>query len=906
MKPVDWKIKTNFPAKFTSSENANISKLIKPMQHPSNMQSILPLHKIFYSKVSFNDKNNEDIFPTIHILMKLSKSKTGARDLVRHIFKDQNVENEIAKKRGRETDETLQEPISKKRCVIDDTESVTFKTKLETEFVGSKLKQTDAVPMVKQANEKVSDKNDSSVAKSLFSSSFAKVFSMTHTIKLETLSHEFDSSLPSTADASDSKPTKQSKSKAKRKHKPNLPRRLRKCIPLCYNILKKTDNRKLFSCLSHYTKFISPFERSFAKKNLNLLMEISTIELTEHISKMLQHYTSTHQVFLFLRSAMKKTFPIHLMWGTKHNRSVFLKNLKKFLSCRRFDKVTIADFTRGMVLEDLPWLMGEDTSSNLLRFFQWMIEDYVFVVLSGSFYITENSNFKNRLFFYHKKMWAEIVAYGVALLLKQNRWAVPPIADVAIRPYFSVRFCPKVNGLRPIMRLRNADKMPDMVPFEVIASVLKLVCGKIPHATGFATQHHAHIYNGWKLFVLSLAGMPGWKRLFFVKMDIHRCFDSIPVVKLVQIVEGLLDRSGEVDLTSATKGKLNCKVKHCTHCILTTLKYFLNKVTLSVLSKKFVKLHGIPQGWELSNLLCDIFYGHMEQKHLINVLDPIDEEPHLILRYVDDYLFVTTSRDKANAFLKLMHSDDFKDYGFIVNTKKTCTNFASDCSQQLEDLQEQDTFPWFGYLFPTCLNMGRKQLKQTGTHNFGGVSVDISAYQSTQCIRDFISVQSPGTYNYFQQIRRNLTRRVTEICFDPQINGKMRIYRNLYELAMLGAIQMVAHQLHEGQPWVIGNPWQFRSNIKQMANAVLARIQRVFKSKHSLTRPLVSWLFYKAFKTKMKRHSNHKAALPVLQLGINQCVHQLCEVGEWNNVRHYLQRAVGMFPIHYRKVNCGL
>uniref|UniRef100_F6QIF4 Telomerase reverse transcriptase n=1 Tax=Ciona intestinalis TaxID=7719 RepID=F6QIF4_CIOIN len=903
MKPVDWKIKTNFPAKFTSKYE-DIEKLIQPMEHPSSkLQSVLPLHKIFYSKVSFNDKNNQDIFPTSHILMKLSKSKTASRDLVRHIFKDQNMENENEKKRARETDGGIQGPVSKKRCVIDGTDAATLKTELATEFDGSKLKQTDAIPMVKQANQKVPAKNDSSPAKSIFSSSFAQVFSMAHTIKLENPSHECGASQPFIESVSDSKPTQ--KLKAKRKQKPNLPRRLRKCIPLCYNILKKTDNRKLFSCLSYYTKFISPFERSFAKKNLNLLMELSTKELTEHISKMLQHYTPTHQVFLFLRSAIKKTFPIHLIWGTKHNRSVFLKNLERFLSCRRFDKVTVADFTRGMVVGDLPWLMGNDTSYNLLRFFQWMIEEYIFVVLSGSFYITENSNFKNRLFFYHKKMWAEIVAYGVALLLKQNRWAVPPIADDTKRPYFSVRFCPKVNGLRPIMRLRNADKMADMVPFEVIASVLKLVCSKVPQATGFATQHRAHIYNGWKQFVLSLAGIPGRKKLFFVKMDIHRCFDSIPVVKLIQIVESLLDRSGEVDLTSATKGKLNCKVKHCTHCILTTLKYFLNKVTLSVLSKKFVKLHGIPQGWELSNLLCDIFYGHMEQQHLINALGPIDNEPHLILRYVDDYLFVTTSRDKAIAFLKLMHSDDFKEYGFIVNTKKTCTNFASYCSQQLEDLQEQDTFPWFGYLFPACLNMGRKQLKQTGTHNFGGVSVDLSAYQSTKRIRDFISVQSPGTYNYFQQIRRNLTRRVTEICFDPQINGKMRIYRNLYELAMLGSIQMVAHQVHEGQPWLIGNPWHFRSNIKQVANAVLARIQRVFKSKHFLTRPLVRWLFYKAFKTKMKQHSNHKAALPVLQTGINQCVHQLCEVGEWDNVRPYLQRAVGMFPVHYRKVNCG-
>ena len=64
------------------------------------------------------------------------------------------------------------------------------------------------------------------------------------------------------------------------------------------------------------------------------------------------------QVFLFLRSVIKLCFRQDLVWGSRNNESAFFKNLKTFLYCRRFDKISVTDFCLGISFDSITWLKG--------------------------------------------------------------------------------------------------------------------------------------------------------------------------------------------------------------------------------------------------------------------------------------------------------------------------------------------------------------------------------------------------------------------------------------------------------------------------------------------------------------------------------------------------------------------
>lgn len=65
---------------------------------------------------------------------------------------------------------------------------------------------------------------------------------------------------------------------------------------------------------------------------------------------------------------------------------------------------------------------------------------------------------------------------------------------------------------------------------------------------------------------------------------------------------------------------------------------------------------GIPQGSVLSSLLCSFFYGDLEKTSLRSL---IDNDDSILLRLIDDYLYITTEEDKARQFLRVMNKGEY-------------------------------------------------------------------------------------------------------------------------------------------------------------------------------------------------------------------------------------------------------
>jgi len=60
---------------------------------------------------------------------------------------------------------------------------------------------------------------------------------------------------------------------------------------------------------------------------------------------------------------------------------------------------------------------------------------------------------------------------------------------------------------------------------------------------------------------------------------------------------------------------------------------------------------GIPQGSVLSTVLCNIFYADLERRRLPFLKD----QDGLLLRLIDDFLFISMNKDHAKQFLQTMH-----------------------------------------------------------------------------------------------------------------------------------------------------------------------------------------------------------------------------------------------------------
>ena len=106
-------------------------------------------------------------------------------------------------------------------------------------------------------------------------------------------------------------------------------------------------------------------------------------------------------------------------------------------------------------------------------------------------------------------------------------------------------------------------------------------------------------------------------------------------------------------------------------------------------------LLGIAQGSILATSLNNLHYGDIETKHLVS---PYQTEDSFFLRWVDDYLFVTTSQQLATHFLQVMQYN-MPRYGCHLNLSKTLVNFKVSSHDQKFEQITGNWFPWCGYLF---------------------------------------------------------------------------------------------------------------------------------------------------------------------------------------------------------------
>jgi telomerase reverse transcriptase len=243
-------------------------------------------------------------------------------------------------------------------------------------------------------------------------------------------------------------------------------------------------------------------------------------------------------------------------------------------------------------------------------------------------------------------------------------------------------------------------------------------------------------------------------KLYFVKVDVQSCFDTIPLEHLLSIVDNLLSMeayetgknvgitsNGQLDGNNASALPRARYVSH-SRAVGEAVRFdrFVGKKTSTVfvntpfqqyetkdhlmrllrehIQRNFVKIGkryyqqttGISQGSVLSSILCNLFYAEFEREVLSFALT--SDSP--LLRLLDDFCIITTKREYAERFIQVMHAGNVK-YGISIQLTKSLANFAVTCNGYHVPKYVDVGFPYCGVLINTHsldVSRGTKRAEQ--------------------------------------------------------------------------------------------------------------------------------------------------------------------------------------------------
>jgi telomerase reverse transcriptase len=392
-------------------------------------------------------------------------------------------------------------------------------------------------------------------------------------------------------------------------------------------------------------------------------------------------------------------------------------------------------------------------------------------LIRSNFYVTESQIYRNQLFYFRHDVWRHLTLQPLATF-KTTLFEEMKRAEAERRlggrslGYSSLRLLPKTTGVRPILNLRRrilqpgwAGKAPFLGPsinstITPIFNVLNYEKARNPASLGSTLSFVGEIHTRLKSFkerLIQSQSSAQRQPLYFVKVDIQSCFDTIPQEELIPLIESLFSEEGyqigkhvEVrppdefssmwpvqeshqskalrkyvgraapvstpqHLTDAiTDGGISHRrntvfvdtpahKEYSGDYLLDLLDEHIRYNLVKVGRKYFRQRNGIPQGSILSSVLCNLFYAQMEQESL-GFLDPNEA---VLLRLVDDFLLITTNSSSAMRFLQIMLKGQPK-YGISVNPAKSLVNFSAAVDGvQIPRLEGSHLFPYCGSLIDT-------------------------------------------------------------------------------------------------------------------------------------------------------------------------------------------------------------
>ncbi|GAB7359408.1 hypothetical protein MBLNU230_g6057t1 [Neophaeotheca triangularis] len=497
--------------------------------------------------------------------------------------------------------------------------------------------------------------------------------------------------------------------------------------------------------------------------------------------------STSAQVSAFCRAVVAKVFPKRL-WGDgvlgDGNQRKVLDRVHQFVKYRRYETTSLHAVLQDIKVNKINWCAPENASSKdnisksdlskrhelISELLYFLFDSFLIPLIRGHFYVTESNIHRNQLFFFRHDVWKELSEPTLASL-KTNMLEECDIAQVqhtlAKRQlgFSHVRLLPKERGLRPIINLRRRVQKTQsgrLVLGRSINStltpafaILNYEKSRRPDDLGSALfsvdDMHPRLANfRSRLRDLGLANAP----LYFAKVDVQACFDTIPQQRLLQLAQRVLqadeyrisrharvkllgghkpatktadigfggkvswkfltratastetrDLAGELEAESKTsRGRAGAVYidgvvgkRQQRGEVLNLLREHVGANLIKIGKRYFRQKEGIPQGSVVSSLLCSYFYAEMERRELGFLQEGVERGRTLLLRLIDDFLVISADRGVAERFVRVMHRG-IGEFGVRVKGEKSRVNFDMevDGGRVVERLPAVVDFPYCG------------------------------------------------------------------------------------------------------------------------------------------------------------------------------------------------------------------
>ncbi|CAH8651250.1 unnamed protein product [Schistosoma guineensis] len=177
----------------------------------------------------------------------------------------------------------------------------------------------------------------------------------------------------------------------------------------------------------------------------------------------------------------------------------------------------------------------------------------------------------------------------------------------------------------------------------------------------------------------SLVYSIGFRRFWIAKLDILDFFNQIIHSKLVEVFSDTLNEVNNYMYPTPN-----------IHFLVRELEWFLKESIISIDGKLYSFIKGIPQGSCISSNLANIYLAHLDRQ--LHRTQTILWSPHkflqndvfkttdihlnkcsTILRYLDDYLCISTSKIELQNLIKRINTS-LNSHGLLLNEQKLQTN----------------------------------------------------------------------------------------------------------------------------------------------------------------------------------------------------------------------------------------
>ncbi|KAJ8072353.1 Telomerase reverse transcriptase [Marasmius tenuissimus] len=686
-------------------------------------------------------------------------------------------------------------------------------------------------------------------------------------------------------------------------------------------ILEMVSENKLLSQLSRGDTSLDTAGNSIS------VMGLTQAEREAKRKPQFSEFCCTYEeVYRFVVQVVQSVIP-KAFWGNKDNFEQICQHIKTFVTARRYDKVSLHLVLQGFSTAACDWLLppGNGTKQQsvpvtdslkrrelLEDFLFWVFDSFIVSLIRTTFYVTESSAFRNRILYFRHDDWNTLSAPLLKDLKEEKFEKISEVEAQALLQqrklgFSFVRLLPKDLGVRPIVNLRR--KQASLLYGEQSINRLLQAALRIlnyekdtqPDRLGAACLGTDDHYTKLKEYKLRLPRNPDGSlpKLYFVKVDVQACFDTIDQTKLLEILRDLISEDSyaiqrytqispalsssktmyrkqawpdamhphfvkyATDLANALRhtifvDQVSCQVESRDE-LLDLLEQHIKENIVKIGNSYYRQKVGIPQGSSLSTILCAFFYGDMEKQFGAFAGD----SQSVLLRNVDDYLFITTRPDKAAGFVRMMYKGH-PDYGCFISKGKTLTNFHYDEEIMNVTGPKDRSFPWCGYL------IDMRDLS---------ICVDYTRYYNGY-LRDSVTVDRGCKAG--REFRRKMLvlakTRGHAIFNDPQLNSEDAVFTNVYQNFFLTAMKMHCFLRH----WDIKakkNKGFIYETIKQMLsycfvsirNKTLNKVAKENGASVALEKPDVVWLGMHAFHTVLSRKPTQYSALVRLlafQLGL--------------------------------------